>query len=121
MADTGLVCWKCGAAVADQPLPLARLAECTRCRAQLHVCRMCEFHDRSYSHACRETVADEVPDKERANFCGYFKARPGAFQGGDDAAASRARAELEALFGGGASGSSPDSASELERLFGKRE
>ena len=28
---------------------------------------------------CREPIAEEVKDKERANFCDYFKPRPGAY------------------------------------------
>ena len=35
-------------------------------------------------------MADEVNDKERANFCGYFTARPGAYAPGNERAA-RAR------------------------------
>ena len=40
-----------------------------------------------------------MKDKTRANFCGYFQARPAAYYGGDNSEA-HARAELENLFGG---------------------
>ena len=36
----GLVCWKCGASLADLTLPLGRLEECRTCRAELHVCKL---------------------------------------------------------------------------------
>jgi len=99
-----LVCWKCGASIDALPLPLGRAAECPVCRAELHVCRLCEFYDPRVSQACREPIADQVKEKERANFCGYFQPRPNAYQARDDAAAQGARAELDALFGAGSVG-----------------
>ena len=97
--DHGLRCWKCGVSLADYSLPLRRIEECRACRAELHVCRMCEFYDTSKAKHCRETIADEVKDKQRANFCDYFRPTPTAYQPGPVSAADRARAELEALFG----------------------
>jgi ribosomal protein L40E len=121
-----LVCWKCGASLEGLPLPLGRSAECKACSAYLHVCRLCEFYDPRVAKSCREPVAEEVQDKERANFCDYFQARPGAFVARDDSAARRARAEVEALFGStagaGSGGAARDAGSEarqkLEQLFG---
>ena len=75
-----LVCWKCGATLADQPLPLSRLAVCSKCHSYLHACRLCVSYDPRLTRRCREQDAEEVTDKERANFCGYFKARPGAYR-----------------------------------------
>jgi hypothetical protein len=121
MPDT-LVCWRCGASVEGLPQPLARLADCPACHADLHVCRMCVFFDRGVARSCREPIADEVQDKDRANFCGYFKARPHAYRPADTAASAAARMELEGLFGlerpagEAAPGGSPADA--LARLFG---
>ncbi|HEV8334133.1 MAG TPA: hypothetical protein VGQ22_22105 [Steroidobacteraceae bacterium] len=94
----GLVCWKCGASLADLTLPLRRLEECRTCHAELHVCKMCEWYSLSVAKQCRETVAEEVKDKERANFCDYFKPCAGAHSKTDVSAADRARAELDSLF-----------------------
>lgn len=47
---------------------------------------------------CSEPVADEVVNKERANFCGYFDARANAFDA-NRAPTDQARAALDALFG----------------------
>lgn len=106
-----LFCFRWGASIAVLPLPLARLAACPACRADVHVCRMCEFYDPRVSKACREPVAEEVKDKEHADFCGYFQARPGAYRPPEVTEAQAARARLEALSGlgreedrGGASG-----------------
>ena len=98
MATTSLVCWKCGASLRDEPLPLARLAECRACNADLHVCRLCEFYDLRVAIKCREPVADEVKDKERANFCDYFQPCPGAYVAPDSLPAQHARNQLDALF-----------------------
>ncbi|CAK0746220.1 conserved hypothetical protein [Gammaproteobacteria bacterium] len=95
-----LMCWKCGASLADLPLPLARTAECpTSCCADLHVCRLCRFHDPKVANACSELMADPVLDKERANFCDYFQPRPGAYTPDAAEQVARARAALAALFG----------------------
>jgi hypothetical protein len=95
-----LSCWKCGASLEGLPLPLGRRAECLVCRTELHICRMCRFYDPQAARACREPVAEEVRDKERANFCGYFEIRAGAFIPRNDAAVRSARERLDALFGG---------------------
>lgn len=94
-----LVCWKCGAALDGLPLPLSRLAECEACRADLHVCRLCKSYDPRSNGDCDEQRADEVRDKERANFCDYFQPRPDAYTAADHREADKAKAELEALFG----------------------
>lgn len=123
-----LVCWKCGASLADLTLPLRRLEECRQCHAELHVCKLCEWYSISVAKHCRETVAEEVKDKERANFCDYFKPREDAYSTKSTDAASQAQAELDALFGSGskksedaAQPSAADKArAELEALFGKK-
>src|ERR1700746_298296 len=87
-----LVCWKCGASLAELSLPLRRLEECPKCRAELHVCRMCVDYDPRVAKACREPTAEEVNDKTRANFCDHFKPRPGAYPPPNIAEAERPRA-----------------------------
>ncbi len=114
-----LVCWKCGAALADLPQPLSRRAECPACEAELHVCRLCRHYDATKAKQCREPMAEEVKEKTRANFCEWFQPRPQAFQAGDTGAADSARGKLEALFGGepsAAESRSPRDA--LDRIFG---
>ena len=118
-----LTCWKCGASLAETPVPFPRIAECPRCRADLHVCRMCEFFDPGVRRGCREPVADEVSDRERANFCGYFTPVTGLGPDAQDGAAQATRAELDALFS--LPPSSPDSSGDagealrkLDELFG---
>ena len=94
-----LVCWKCGASLAALSLPLLRLEECPKCRAELHVCRMCVDYDTRLAKHCREPTAEEVRDKEHANFCDFFTPRPAAYIAPNTGEVEQARAELDRLFG----------------------
>lgn len=122
MADE-LKCWKCGTSLAAVPIPFARAAECPACRTDIHVCKQCLYYDTRAAKQCREPVADDVNNKERANFCGYFQPNPHAYQ---PRTAADTRAQLDALFGApssapsNAAGKSPTDAAreELEKLFG---
>jgi len=119
-----LVCWKCGNSLADLSLPLRRLDECKKCAAELHVCKLCEFYSIAVAKHCRETIAEEVKDKERANFCDYFKPRPDAYSTLSLDAATKAKSDLDALFGAKPATSEPSAAdkarAELEKMFGKK-
>ncbi len=123
-AIDNLQCWRCGASLADEPLPLAREAHCRDCGADLHVCRLCEFYDTRVANDCREPIAEKVNDKTRANFCGYHKPKGEAYAAQDGAGAT-ARAVLEGLFGlaGGSTSASPTTADAardaLDDLFRK--
>lgn len=92
-------CWHCGADIGEFRSPYSRYEECQACNADLHVCLMCRSYDDSMSDACREDRADFVLDKDRANFCDYFKPRMGAHRPRDDRQAREARARLAELFG----------------------
>ena len=95
-----LVCWKCGASLAGVPLPLSRRAECPACHAELHVCRLCRYYDARVNAQCTEDRAEEVREKERANFCDYFKPKSGAYTARDSAKTRAAQAAVDALLGG---------------------
>ncbi len=103
MSDA-LLCWRCGADLSVLTLPLRRLEECPACSVHLHVCRLCRYFDRARPRQCREDDAEEVRDKERANFCDYFRPAPGAFDAAGAAVVERARQALDDLFGSPAGG-----------------
>src|SRR6202165_1890112 len=94
-----LVCWKCGGSLAAMSLPLMRADACPKCRAELHVCRMCVDYDTRVAKHCREPTAEEVNDKTHANFCDYFKSRAAAHTPRNTAEVAKAQTELEKLFG----------------------
>jgi ribosome-binding protein aMBF1 (putative translation factor) len=93
-----LVCWRCGASLAELSLPLRRLEVCKACNAELHVCKMCVEYDTSYAKHCKEPTAEEVRKKDEANFCDYFKPKAGAFIAKDGAELARSKSALDDLF-----------------------
>ena len=116
-------CWKCGTSLVEVPVPFPRIAECPACGGDLHVCRMCVFFDPGVRRGCKEPVAEDVSDRERANFCGYFTVAHGLGPGADAGASHAARAELDSLFGLPSShATSPSDEGEarrrLDELFG---
>lgn len=70
--------------------------ECVHCRSDLHVCKNCEFYDAKAYNECRETSADVVREKDRANYCDFFSARKSGTGYMDEKA--KLKAAAEALF-----------------------
>ena len=102
-----MICWKCKKEISLEKI--ARSDECPLCHADLHVCKMCDFYESGVHNDCRESSADMVTDKERSNFCDYFRVKaairqaqgPQFVQGaqpGQNAQAA-ARDAFNALFG----------------------
>ena len=122
MSGESINCWRCGHALGNDELPLAREQTCSKCNADLHVCKICEFYNPRISDGCDEPVASPVTNKERANFCDYLKPSHRAFKAEDSERAAVARSELEALFGVETttkpSSEADEHRQELNRLFG---
>ncbi len=112
-------CYRCGASLEKLSLPLSRRDECPSCTVSVHVCRMCINFDRNAVKQCLEDDAEEVIDKEKVNFCEWFKASTDAFDPARAQKETRARSELDSLFGGGTTASpDPDPAiHDAENLF----
>ncbi len=94
-----LACYRCGASLAALSLPLSRHDQCPDCTADLHVCKMCESFDANVTRQCREDGAEDVTEKERPNFCDWFKPTDTAFDPSRKEAADAAQDALAALFG----------------------
>jgi len=92
--DTGGKCWNCSAPLTA--LDYGRADTCKKCGHDTKVCKGCTFYDRSAHNECHETQADRVVEKERSNFCDYF--RPASREGAVSASRDSARAAAEALF-----------------------
>ena len=71
---------------------------CHRCDSDIHCCRNCNFYDTSAYNYCKENQADRVVDKEKANFCDYFRLRTGGGPASKPAQAPTAMSSLDALF-----------------------
>lgn len=92
-------CWSCGAVLdLDTDEPVGRSTTCDLCDADVRTCLGCVFYALASPNACREPSAEPVSDKERANFCGFFRLRLEGPAPGRDSAADDARRRLEALF-----------------------
>ena len=93
MALVAVRCHGCGTVAEVERVGVREV--CARCTAHLHCCRNCAFYEPGRNNDCREPNAERVADKERGNFCDYF--RPAA-PGETTATARETRARLEALF-----------------------
>jgi hypothetical protein len=62
---------------------------------------MCRFFDPHVPRKCTEDDAEEVIEKERVNFCEWFKPAALKFDPKQAAEESRARNKLNSLFGDG--------------------
>ena len=89
----------------------------------------CKSFDPSVSDGCREDKADFILDKDKANFCDYFKANPKAYKKLDKKEARAARAKLAELFGEEfsdeigftAQSESDDALAKLKEIFGEQD
>ena len=73
-------CYHCGGELADNAF--GRGDRCPSCGADARCCRNCVFEEPSYRSECKETQAEPVSDRERANYCDYFRPRQGPAPGG---------------------------------------
>jgi len=65
-------CHFCGASI-EEDTPIYRSSLCPNCGKELRICLNCRFYSPGSHWDCRETIQEPVFDKERANFCEYFK------------------------------------------------
>jgi len=64
-------CFKC-----KNPIDMESISfreECRICKSDLHICLNCIFYDEGKANKCRETQAEYVKEKDRANYCDYFR------------------------------------------------
>ena len=113
------MCWQCGMAVNDQPLPLSTYAECRDCRAQLHCCRQCQHYNPRLRVDCDELRAESHSEREKANFCDWFKLRREFVEPGEKASSVDHQTELNTLFGtdAGVTETPSNSHTQLDDLF----
>ena len=63
-------CWQCGRDLSKADY--GREALCLGCGKATRVCRNCRHRAPGKPNDCREPMAEEVLNKERANFCEFF-------------------------------------------------
>lgn len=94
-----MICWKCKKEININQIH--RTTECPLCGTDLHTCKQCSFYSPGSHYDCKETVDDVVTDKEKSNFCDYFRVNGNISAVGDNQKdkASAARDAFNALFG----------------------
>lgn len=83
------LCFKCRKPVTVEKISFRE--ECPQCRSDLHVCLNCIFSDEGKANKCREPQADYVKERDKANYCEYFRFK-------DDQAKKSAKEEAEKLW-----------------------
>jgi hypothetical protein len=69
-------CFKCGTTIELEKV--SRRDECLRCGTDLRVCLNCTFYAESKANACVEPQAEPVKEKDRANYCDFFRFKESA-------------------------------------------
>lgn len=89
-------CHKCGREL-NSEFEFGRQDTCSGCGLATHSCMNCMHYNTSRYNECDEPVAERVVDKEKFNFCDYFK--PGTGKGGQGLSSrDQALKAAEALF-----------------------
>lgn len=94
MASINVFCFSCQK-VNTGLLSVGRKDECQHCKADLHVCKNCELYDPKVYNECKEPQADVQRERERSNFCDYFKPKASGSFGSEK---DKLKAAAEALF-----------------------
>lgn len=66
-------CFKCGNNL-ELGTVVSREEECPDCGSDARVCLNCIHYDKSSYNDCKESNAERIVEKDRRNFCDYFKA-----------------------------------------------
>ena len=91
-------CHFCGAGIAADTA-IYRNSECPQCTKPLKICLNCDFYEKGAQWDCRETIGEPVREKERANFCDYFRLRAVNGAGGPGGGpAGTGKAAFDSLF-----------------------
>jgi hypothetical protein len=78
---------------------VSRVDECSHCGADIHCCLNCTNYDPYAHNRCRESQAEWVPNREKANFCDFFAPNKLTSQGQPEkAAADDAKSAFDNLF-----------------------
>jgi hypothetical protein len=67
-------CWKClkllSFTAGDS---ISRREECPFCSSDLRCCKACEFYSKTSYNECAEPMAERIIEKEKANYCDFFR------------------------------------------------
>jgi hypothetical protein len=94
-----MLCYSCSKNIELSDNKIFRSDTCPHCKADLRCCKNCEFYDRNSQWECRESISENVKEKERANYCDYLRAKLKIkSEANGDSSKAKALAEAEKLF-----------------------
>ena len=76
-------CFKCKSSLdhlisnSSSQTQISRSEFCISCNSDVKCCMNCSNYDINSYNSCLENQAEIVPDKEKANFCDWFKPKLG--------------------------------------------
>lgn len=84
----------------SKPIPkeVYRNTECSSCGHSLHCCECCIFYSPSSHYGCKEDIDEPIWDKEKANFCSYFRLNDAVQLKNNKDEKSKAKEALDKLF-----------------------
>ncbi len=94
-------CFACGSELEyDRLRGIQRSACCPKCDEDIRCCKNCTFYDPGTYNECRESQADRITEKEKANFCDFFELadRPKPNASPDSSEKDKALRKLDDLF-----------------------
>ncbi len=53
--------------------------DCSECGHDLHSCVQCQHYDPKIYNECKETMADRILEKQKANYCEFFSIKQNTF------------------------------------------
>ncbi len=91
-----LQCFKCQTEIIfEKGHVTSRQDTCPKCYQDIKCCKMCVFYDVNSYNECRETSADRIKEKDKSNFCDFFKISD---RKSEDESANIVLSAAEALF-----------------------
>jgi len=66
---------KCAACGAKDTPTIKRDSSCSKCKADLHICRQCTYFDPAARFECNKPIAARIVNKNARNTCELFAAR----------------------------------------------
>ena len=88
----------------DEKQEVHRSTACASCGKDLKICYNCHFYSKGAHNDCLESSAEPVRDKDRSNFCDYFRykdSKDGPSASTQEKRERQSKKEFMNLFGDG--------------------
>jgi predicted RNA-binding Zn-ribbon protein involved in translation (DUF1610 family) len=92
------VCHACGQGL-DPNLSIVRSSLCPACGRDLKVCLNCVFYSPTAHWECRESISERVAEKDKANFCDWFRFKDSTGAGPERPNDHKVKEDFFKLFG----------------------